>query len=686
MTLTLQKCVNNKLLSIFPNNPHIRGSFFKLNKEYAKQRKHKKREFRQNILDKLDQLNKTNPKEYWNLVKHLRETEDTKENLEKSVDENTWFNYFTTLSKLPEKYKERINTIETNINELLNSKDAISFSKLDFRISAPEIQKAINSLKSGKSPGLDNISNEMIKASQIYINSCILKLFNLVLTSGIYPEKWLEGYTTPIFKSDNPKLPQNYRGITINNSIAKLFNIILNNRLNTYLIEHKIIHETQIGFSKESRTSDHLFVAKCLIDKYINTGNKRLYACFVDFRKAFDTVIHEGIKLKLLQLNINGLFFNILCNMYRHDQNYIKVGNKLTPPYRPEIGVRQGDVLSPNIFKIFLNDFSKLIDEESIGHVTLSGKKISSLLYADDLVLLSDNQKGLQDKLDLLYKYCTEWCLEINTNKTKVVIFNKSGHLINEKFTFENSLIECVNKYKYLGVILSSCGSFKEARSHLYYKALKASFKLYKDLKSIHPSIKTLLHLFDHMIKPIALYGCEIWGTLTARIQEKDKHLHDIFKEWEAESLNIKFCKYILEAGKKSTNIAIISELGRYPMYFSIIQNILLYWHRLQSSPESSLLHKAYKENINLSQGNVNCWYKNVIYFSKKINLALPECKTFKITFLKKQVKKHLKKHFLQYWKMKREEGLDSGKLTILILCLKKTLQWKTICISNLMK
>jgi hypothetical protein len=88
--------------------------------------------------------------------------------------------------------------------------------------------------------------------------------------------------------------------------------------------------------------------------------------------------------------------------MYRHSQNYIKIGNKLTPPFKPEIGVRQGDVLSPNIFKIFLNDFSKLIDEESIGHATLSGKKISSLLYADDLVLLSDNQKGLQNKLDLL--------------------------------------------------------------------------------------------------------------------------------------------------------------------------------------------------------------------------------------------------------------------------------------------
>ena len=135
----------------------------------------------------------------------------------------------------------------------------------------------------------------MLKVAQIYMNPCILKLFNKVFTSGIYPKKWVEGYITPIFKSENPRLPQNYRGITITNSIGKLFNIILNNRLDNFLSENNIIHESQIGFSKKARTSDHLFVMKCLIDKYTNSGNKRLYACFVDFHKAFDTIIHEGI-------------------------------------------------------------------------------------------------------------------------------------------------------------------------------------------------------------------------------------------------------------------------------------------------------------------------------------------------------------------------------------------------------
>ena len=98
-------------------------------------------------------------------------------------------------------------------------------------ISPGELQKAFGQLKSGKSPGLDNISNEMLQVSQCYTKDCILKLVNAIFLSGIYPSKWSESYITPIFKSEGPQKHNNYRGIAINNSIGKLFNLILYNRL-----------------------------------------------------------------------------------------------------------------------------------------------------------------------------------------------------------------------------------------------------------------------------------------------------------------------------------------------------------------------------------------------------------------------------------------------------------------------
>jgi hypothetical protein len=342
----------------------------------------------------LDNLQTNNPKEYWRLVNSLRS--NVKDDLVSNIDCNTWSDYFSNLSKTPAVHIERIDEINKKINDMKNDPNFSSFSNLDFRITTSELSKALNKLKKKKSPGLDTITNEMLKEAQIYLNPLFLKLCNAIFIAGIYPEKWSDDYITPIFKSDNSRLPQNYRGITITSCIGKLFNIILNNRLDKFLLEHNIIHETQIGFSKNSRTSDHLFVLKCLVGKYINSGGKRLYACFVDFHKAFDTVIHSGIKCKLLQCGISGLFYNILCSMYSAQNKIsVKIGDRLTDPFIQEIGVRQGDVLSLTSLKNILNDFSKTLDEyDNDSHVCLSGKKISSLLYADDLVLFSSTPRG----------------------------------------------------------------------------------------------------------------------------------------------------------------------------------------------------------------------------------------------------------------------------------------------------
>ena len=154
-----------------------------------------------------------------------------------------------------------------------------------------------------------------------------------------------------MFKSENPKLPHNYRCIAVANCFGKIFNSILKTRLDKFLAKHNVIHESQIGFSEKSRTSDHLFVLKCLVDKYI--VEVKQCVCFVYFRKAFDTVIHPGIRLKLLRNNINGYFYRILCNMYGNNYMSVKLSNKLTDPFKSQLGVKQRDVLSPIFSKSF---------------------------------------------------------------------------------------------------------------------------------------------------------------------------------------------------------------------------------------------------------------------------------------------------------------------------------------------
>ena len=165
-------------------------------------------------------------------------------------------------------------------------KKNVGFNELDFHITDAEISSAINKLKCNKSPGLDNVTNNMLKCSQSFLTNSLLKIFNACLMFGIYPEPWAEGYIKKLFKSCNVDDPNNYRGLTLTSSVGKLFSSILNSRLDKFLEKYNLIDDCQIGFTKKARTSDHMFVLKCIIDRYCANKEGRVFACFVDLKKS----------------------------------------------------------------------------------------------------------------------------------------------------------------------------------------------------------------------------------------------------------------------------------------------------------------------------------------------------------------------------------------------------------------
>ena len=117
------------------------------------------------------------------------------------------------------------------------------------------------------------------------------------------------------------------------------------------------------------------------------------------------------------------------------------------------------------------------IFDQTCEPVNIGNCKLNCLLYADDVVLLSESKYGLQNCLDRLEDYCNNWCLGVNFSKTKVLIFNKSGKLINDKFLLNGVEIQNVQNYKYLGLVFSVSGSFTQAQKDLYNRGLKAFFQ-----------------------------------------------------------------------------------------------------------------------------------------------------------------------------------------------------------------
>ena len=164
-----------------------------------------------------------------------------------------------------------------------------------------------------------------------------------LLSKGTYPDSWSTGLITPIFNSGNKSDPSNYRGICVTSCLGKLFSAVLNNRLLTYLQGHDLIHPSQIGFLKGSRTSDHIFSLRTLIDKYVTHTNKENYSA--TFQKAFDSAWHDGLLHKLLYKNIGGQFYHLISDMYLKTKFAVKNVNKRSSFFDYNRGVRQGCIL-----------------------------------------------------------------------------------------------------------------------------------------------------------------------------------------------------------------------------------------------------------------------------------------------------------------------------------------------------
>lgn len=139
---------------------------------------------------------------------------------------------------------------------------------------------------------------------------------NLILNTGHLPNDWLFGKIKPIYKNKGDSLdPNNYRPITLLSCLGKLFTAALNERLNMFLEENNLLNENQAGFRKHHSTTDHIFTLYSLIE-LMKYEKKKLFCCFVDFSKAFDSVWRIGLWRKLINTHVNGNFLRVLQNMY----------------------------------------------------------------------------------------------------------------------------------------------------------------------------------------------------------------------------------------------------------------------------------------------------------------------------------------------------------------------------------
>ena len=323
-------------------------------KETRKARKLYEKEFHATLRT----LKSTNSKLYWDILNNHKPV--TPKTIDISLNELT--DFFKELSY--DRNVSESTHIVNSLSLLQSYNDENDVFNQPFTLE--EITCALKKLKNNKAHGIDGIKNEFIKHCPANILSIIVDTFNVILSTGI-PTEWCLGIICPIYKkkgsTDNP---DNYRGITLLSAMSKLFTSCINRRLYDYVENEYVLGNEQAGFREGYSTTDHIFTLHTVIDLYINK-KKRIYCAFIDYKKAFDFIDRTILWQKLIKYKINGRLFRVLYNIYKEAKSCVKLDNILSDFFSCNIGVRQGENLSPLLFALFLNDFNTCISKNFNG-------------------------------------------------------------------------------------------------------------------------------------------------------------------------------------------------------------------------------------------------------------------------------------------------------------------------------
>ena len=604
----------------------------------------------------------------------------------------------------------------------------MSEGPLDYEISVTEISRALKKLKNGKSSGPDGISNEMIKHGGHKLHEILHWLYNKILEEGHYPKAWRSSIITPIYKSLDPNNPSNYRGVAVANCLSKIFISIINERIYGYFHLKGFWAKNQNGFMKQRQTTDNVFILHTVFQKFVKMTKQKLYVAFADFKKYFDTINRDMLLYKLIRWGISGNVYFVIKSAYVDSMFSVKTDYGLTEFFKSSIGVKQGCNLSPTLSNIYQNDLHDIFDN-TCDPVDLNSHSLNSLSWADDLVLVSKSKEGLQNCLNRLDTYCYKWGLTVNVSKTKYMVMSsgivRKGGLI----SYRECPIEYVNQYRYLGVILSSTGTFKKMIRDRCVKAKQAGFQIRSAISTTHNvSRKLAISIFDKQIAPILTYGSELWGQRTdfcslkllfsgstipakeyvsqqintitghkmrfnitrtdrsqqtmyitvADLTDKVLLLHHkrqgkdeiIFEDclsslWnEYEKVHLNYCKFVLGISKYASNLAVLGELGRFPVADKITVSHVLYWLRLEQGTENPILNNAFTE----SKLESHCFIKSIQYVLSKSGLCYiySNPQGFSKDYVKMTLRENLKDQFRQYFFGKLR---SSDSLGILQLC-----------------
>lgn len=369
------------------------------------------------------------------------------------------------------------------------------------------IYKVMNKLKSSLAAGPDGFPPMLFKKMAKCLASPLSIIYSIFFNKGVLPQIWKKAFVTPVFKNGKSNSVENYRPISLTCVACKVFETILKQHLQDFLQKHNLVSSSQHGFVAKHSTCTNML--ESLNDWTINIKNGNFTrVAYIDLAKAFDTVCHSKLLLKLLCNGIEGLVLKNIESFLSDRYQQVVIQGVKSAPEKIISGVPQGSVLGPLLFIIYINDLADVFPPNVV-----------SRYFADDAKLYTEIKTGddvdkLQFSLDKLSDWAQTWQLSISIKKCctmDLALGKKSGSYCHNSINgceISNSTV-----VKDLGVIFDEKLSFSEHICMIVAKAKQRSFLLFRSFLTKDPQL--LLLGYKSYILPILDYCSTVWAPCT---------------------------------------------------------------------------------------------------------------------------------------------------------------------------
>ena len=451
------------------------------------------------LYQSLDSLLVRDANAFWKSIRKTRKPRSCT-----SVNIDTLVNHYTGIMQ--------DNGPQTAEHKVISKSVSSHYTKLNesvitSHVSPEDVDKVIAKLKRNSSPGIDGVTAEFL----IYGRSGILcqhlaALYSNILTHNYVPSVFATGVLVPVLKKStlNPTVPSNYRPITVSSVFAKLFEILI-------LPTDTDLCTNQFGFRADYSVSHGLSLLNDVLC-YYKHHNSNIFLCSLDAEKCFDSIWHDGMFYKLINV-LPDVQWRLLYNWYASLVAVIKWDGHIhhQSSFRVTRGTRQGSILSPLLFNIFLSDLMSELKRSDSG-LRIGDDIYNSFAYADDISLFSATVPGLQRLINICSNYAKQWRFNFGLQKSQCMIGGKNSHcfITDPVWHLDGNPMKTSDDLEILGVTFSGNNKFDK---HVQLRSQKCRKSMYS-LNSIgmcYPGLNSVSksHLYKSICLPTLCYGLE---------------------------------------------------------------------------------------------------------------------------------------------------------------------------------